>query len=219
MKRFPRHPKAKSLNSFTLVELLTVICIIAILAAVLISAGSGAIRSAKQAKAANTASGIQTAVVSYYTEYSVYPKSGATADYALTDIASAQTEWGQLIECLSGNIKPSTGVAIATSSLGSYGNNTRGVGFLSLKSSDVDAKDAPLNPLPGKAGAATYFNIAFDNDYDGTIGSTGALANSLPSFSGATVTSGGTTTAGVAVWANCNGTTGKNNPNWYVHTY
>jgi hypothetical protein len=63
-----------------------------------------------------------------------------------------------------------------------------------------------------------------DGDYSGVIGpsDTSAIAV-LPSFTGtftATTTPlNGSTTGGIAVWANCNYKAGQNSAAWYVHTY
>ena len=223
---------------FTLVELLVVIGIIAILAAVVMSIGGTVIRMAKKAKAQNTATQIQTSALAYYTEYSVYPTpSGAgTGDYMLNDAdaasggAAGAATWGQLIECLSGNISPATGAPLTPAAF----SNTRSIAFITLKASDVATgahQDAPLNPLPPVTnGSGLYFNIAFDTGYSGLLGTGDATNGSaawLPGF--ATVTSnaapptsgtnGGSSTAGVAVWANCNAITTANSSNWYVHTY
>jgi prepilin-type N-terminal cleavage/methylation domain-containing protein len=227
MKNFSLRRITKRYPSFTLVELLVVIAIIAILAAVTMSIGTTVLNKAKQAKAANTATQIQTAALSYYTEYSVYPTpSGASAaDYMLDDTDSA-ANWGPLIECLSGMICPYNG----TTSSETKFSNTRQIAFLTFKASDVGnggttgTQDAPLNPLPPvSAPTSKYFNIAIDGDYDGVIGnSASALSGKLPDFksqfTGAAPTTG-SSTAGVAVWANCNPYANLTNSVWYVHTY
>jgi len=219
MKRSFSRFRLSRLSSFTLVELLVVIGIIAILASVLIYSAGAAIRAAKRAQANNMANQIQTATIAYYTEYSFYPTpySATATDTTITDVAGSQTSWGNLIEALCGNIKPSTGSASSQTSI----TNSRGIAFLNLKSSDVDSKDAPLNPLP--TGGEIYYNIAIDSDYDGILGVTPSAVTTMPNFaaaSGSTLpSSGGTSTAGVAVWANCNGKTTSTNVNFWVHTY
>ena len=215
MKKFPASRRFFKLSSFTLVELLVVIGIIAILASVILSAGNMALKAAMRAKAANLATQIQTAGVSYYTEYSVYPvPSGTVADYTIAD--TDQADWKILIDALCGNVSPSTGATNAASTIA----NTRGIAFLSLNASAVSG-DAPLNPLP--TGGELYFNIAFDSDYDGILGVSPSGVTTLPNFAAGTQTSlsmtGGHSTAGVAVWANCNGSTKTTNANYWVHTY
>jgi len=213
---------------FTLVELLVVIGIIAILAAVIMNIGITVLNQAKKAKAQNTATQIQTATLSYYTEYSVYPTpSGVTKDWTLSDqdVNSAGTgNWGDLITCLSGMTHPSTGSSTPTESNFS---NSRQIAFLNLKASDVGNgtttgnADAPLNPLPPIATPASkYFNIAIDGDYDGVLG-TSTSGISMPNFSATpfNATTGGTSTAGVAVWANCTPSANVTSGNWWVHTY
>jgi prepilin-type N-terminal cleavage/methylation domain-containing protein len=217
--------------AFTLVELLVVIGIIAILAAVLMNAGNLAIKEAKKAKAQNTATQIQTAVTNYYTEYSVYPTpSGAAAsDWKIDDgdnatgLSPAPTgsPWGGLIQCLSGNISPTA------STLYSSFPNTRQVAFLTLRASDVSTAaghlDAPINPLTVST-TNPYFNIAVDGDYDNILGKGSStsgswLPNFTTSFTGTTTTMTGLSTAGVAVWANCNTIPTSSSSGWWVHTY
>ena len=203
--------RSLSNSGFTLVELLVVIGIIAILAGVLLSAGTSAIRAAKRASAANTASQIQVACTSYYTEYGVYPipSTSAGTDYNITD--GDEGSWGTLICALSGNINPTTGAATT-------GNiaNTRGISYLSFKASDVSAAGAPKNPLPYDPAGHPYYNLAMDGDYNN-------LLNGLPNFTGVSMGSdpplNATSTAGVAVWANCNPNTTTKNPGFWVHTY
>ena len=206
-------------SGFTLVELLVVIGIIAILASVLLSAGNSAIRSAQRAKASNLASQLQAACLSYFTEYSVYPvPPNTTGDYVIKDTDAAS--WKNLVIALSGNIDPANpGTPVANPVIA----NTRAISFITLQSSDlVTGTDAPKNPLPPNA-AQLYFNIAMDNDYDGVLGGNGASTAALPNFNTSTlgnvVLTGGSSTAGVAVWANCNGNATGQNPAYWVHTY
>jgi prepilin-type N-terminal cleavage/methylation domain-containing protein len=233
MKKFLTRRVSNKHTGFTLVELLVVIGIIAILAAVTMGVAVNVINTAKKVKAQNTIQQIQTAALSYYTEYSIYPTpSGVSTDWMLSDqdvaTSGGSATWGSLIECLSGQIQPYNGQAATQTIFG----NSRQIAFLTMKATDVGNgttghTDAPLNPLPptaASAAASKYFNIAVDGDYDGVIGATteAVSAGWLPNFS--TVTSGsappstGSSTAGVALWANCNqGSTISSN--WYVHTY
>jgi prepilin-type N-terminal cleavage/methylation domain-containing protein len=222
MKQSRVRSRSSKLSSFTLIELLVVIGIIAILAAVLLPAANLAIKAAKRARAATMASQIQTAAMAYYTEYGVYPVGTATADgtspASIADLAANATAWQNLICSLCGNNHPSTGLAYTA--VAATPTNSRGIAFLTMRTSDVDSSDAPLNPLP--TGTEIYFNIAMDADYDGVLGVSPSTAV-LPKFSTGTATSltltGGSSTAGVAVWANCTGTTSYTNANFWVHTY
>jgi len=222
MKRSLARPRFSKLSSFTLIELLVVIAIIAILASVILYAGGAALKAAKRAKAANMMTQIQTAALGYYTEYSVYPVGSATTSATspanISD--SDSSDWGNLMYILCGNINPSTGLSTpAVTAL----TNSRGISFLTFRTTDVDANNAPLNPLP--TGTEIYFNIAMDADYAGVLGTTPSTFLKLPNFSSGTTsgftgtTYGGSSTAGVAVWANCNGSTSSANANFWVHTY
>lgn len=210
-------------SGFTLVELLVVIGIIAILAGAVLAGAGSVIKAAKRAKAAQIANSIQTAVLAYNTEYGVYPvPSTETAgkDFVIGDTSTDKQNWGYLLYGLCGNINPYT--ALATPAPSQAPSNTHAVPFLNLKKSDVDANNAPLNPLPPDT-VHIYFNIAIDNDYDGVLGVTPSNVTTMPNFgvtpfTTAAAAGGGTSTAGVAVWANCNTTTTING-NFYVKTY
>ena len=228
-----RQRPSRQLSSFTLIELLVVIAIIAILAAVLTTAASFALKAAARAKAFNTANQIQSAVLNYYTEYSLYPAppSATPKDYLITDTAagtdnlgtSDPTAWGTLICILSGNVEPyAPGTVFNTA--GATITNSRGIAFLSLKSSDVDVNNAPKNPLPTGPTTALeiYFNIAMDSDYDGILGVNPSAVTTMPNFGTPfSATGGGSSTAGCAVWGNCYGGTAPTPPSagYYVHTY
>jgi prepilin-type N-terminal cleavage/methylation domain-containing protein len=229
MKRSLSRFRLANLSSFTLIELLVVIAIIAVLAAVITTAAGTAIRMAQRVKAANMANQLQTAALGYYTEYSVYPTPPTATDYVIGDTAagtdsgaatatSDANAWGTLICVLSGNIQPSSpGTAFTTA--GATITNSHGIAFLTLKSTDV-TNNVPVNPLP--TGTQIYFNIAMNSSYSGVLGTT-APSNVMPNFSTASGTTlsltGGTSTVGVAVWANCTGKTSLTNAAWWVHTF
>jgi len=223
MKRTLFYSRLLRQPAFTLIELLVVIAIIAILAAVTATVGNTVIKEAKKAKAANTATQIQTAALGYYTEYSVYPVPSTVAsgtDYSIADSGpTAQTAWGNLICVLCGNIEP---YSPSTTFTATTITNSRGIAFLTLKASDVDSGNAPLNPLPTVVSATqtnnAYFNIDINSSYSGVLGtnSTTYMPNFGTPFN---ATQGGTSTAGVAVWANCNGSLSQTNAGWFVHTY
>jgi prepilin-type N-terminal cleavage/methylation domain-containing protein len=215
MKRFIPRSRLSKLSSFTLVELLVVMGIIAILASVTLNIGVVAINAARRAKAANMANQIQTAVLGYYGEYSVYPIPTATANSDVYFSSSDQTDWQNLAWALCGNID----VAAPTTPVTPTVANTRSITFLNLRGSDADANGIPLNPInPYISPANQYFNIAMDGNYDGILGNNGTATSVITNFAYPTMPTTNTIAQGVAIWANCNTGTGTNN-NFYVHTY
>ena len=177
MKRSLSPSRLSRLSSFTLLELLVVMGIIAVLAGVLLSTINGAIRAAQRAKAANMAANIQTAAMGYYTEYSVYPVPSTTTNdvyYSTNDV----TDWKNLTWALCGNINPASVTTTVTPTVA----NTRGIAFLNVNRSDVDANGVPLNPI-SPTGSTSYFNITINSSYSGILG-TNSPSNVMPNFSG-----------------------------------
>jgi prepilin-type N-terminal cleavage/methylation domain-containing protein len=212
---------SRSRAGFTLIELLVVIAIIAILASIISVAAGSAINAAKRAKAANMASQIATAILSYYTEYGVYPGPAAGSPPA----GYTGTDEGPLMIALCGNINASTG------SSASGLPNTRQIAFLSPKKTEVDNGGIPINPFTApftSAANTAYYSISMDNNYDGVTGDNGETVP--PNFAAATAgtpcpPAGSPITQGVAVWANCDPTslppaTGTStSPQFWVHSY
>ena len=210
-------------RAFTLVELLVVIGIIAILAAAVLGIAPSVINSAKRAKMANLANQMQTAALSYYTEYNIYPiptGQAASTDFIISDATGSSSTWAGMLYGLCGNINP---YDASTTAPGAAVPNTRAIAFLNLKSSDVDKNNAPVNTLAPTATTNPYFNMAIDGDYSGVIGdATSAVNGKLPNFGKSTTTAmdyTGTSASGIAVWANCNGSVSITNPNFWVKTY
>jgi len=217
--------RSKSRSGFTLVEMLVVIGIIAILASVLFSVGGSAIRAAQRARASQIANSLQTAALNYYNEYNAYPvPTGTTGDLLIPDTDAAT--WPLWIEALCGNVNPFNSTTVAPTTIA----NSRNVAFLTMKGSDlVSMTDpAPKNPLPAIA-ANNSFNIVFDSNYDNIVGdtpitgSTTTAGSPMPDFvnstSGSIKALVNGASGGVAVWADCNSSIVKENPNFFVHTY
>jgi prepilin-type N-terminal cleavage/methylation domain-containing protein len=225
MKRpFPHRTRSVA---FTLVELLVVIGIIAILASVVAVSAGSAIRAAKRAQANAEASQIQTAVLSYYTEYGVYPVSAADAAvpgdvyYNGTDVA----RWENLMWALCGNINPYSPQTAVTPTV----PNSRAIAYLAPTRSTIDANGIFTNPF-GTSGTSTYFYMAIDTDYSGVVGDSTPAKGKMPDFTmyptnytGVMLQDG--TPGGVAVWCPCDqplggGTASKASPaNFWAHTY
>jgi len=234
MKRPSFRSNRSRSSGFTLVELLVVIGIIAILASVLFPVVGSALNAAKRSKANVTINQIQTSTLAYFNEYSVYPiySPSTPVDVVIGDTSSTDgASWAALIYCLSGNLHPST--SLSTPVVTTAPSNNRAIPFLTMKPSDVyttttngTVVDAPKNPLPSSTTGNIYFNIAMDGDYDNVLGVSPSAVTSMPNFASPSLTSlpstggnGGSSSAGVAVWANCNGTSSGTNPAFWVHTY
>jgi prepilin-type N-terminal cleavage/methylation domain-containing protein len=226
----PSRPNC-SRSGFTLIELLVVIAIIAILAGATIAGVTTAINAAKRAKAGNTATQIQTAVMAYDTEYGTYPVPSSAASG--TDFYYKSTgdngDWSQLLISLCGDINPATSATNQTSTV----PNTRQIAFMTPKKSDLDSQNQGILINPMTTPSATpisTFNLVVDSDYSGVAGDTGSakLPNfaNWPSNSTPVYLQGGVT-QGAAVWACCDTTGGvlpsnessSKNPNLWVHTY
>jgi prepilin-type N-terminal cleavage/methylation domain-containing protein len=220
--------RGSSRSGFTLVELLVVMGIIAILATAVIAGASAAINQAKRLKAQNMCAQLQTAVLNYYTEYSVYPVSGNPGVDTYYDYKD-NADWKILIQVLCGNQNP---LQPGTDTTGSDGGlNTRNVSYLTLSRSDLDNVNVgiPINPFTSSATSPPqgYF-ICMDTDYSNVVGDSGGALNQMPDF----VSSQGKTSltyltkgvsGGVAVWCNnsdpaANSATNMH-PQFWSHTY
>jgi type II secretory pathway pseudopilin PulG len=219
-------PKRRGLSRktiFTIVRIMFGLGIFALFAACVVAWLGVVLRAAHHSKVLEMANQLQTATLSYYTEYGTYPTPpGVTKDYVLTDsdgaINAPPGSWGPLIECLSGMTRPTDGQSSHETTF----TNDRKIAFLSLKPSDVSSNDQPLNPLASNP-AAPYFNIAIDADNDGLLGDPKTSpAGLLPDFTRQTLGSPppmtGSAKAGGAIWANCNPTDTQNS-NYWVRTY
>jgi prepilin-type N-terminal cleavage/methylation domain-containing protein len=78
-------PSVRSPKGFTLVELLVVISIIAVLASAGFAAGNAAMQKARKTTCLATATGLETAVNNFYTEYGSMPKDGTSDTPVKTD--------------------------------------------------------------------------------------------------------------------------------------
>lgn len=213
-------------SGFTLIELLVVIAIIAILAGVALSAGSSALNAAKRAKASTMATQIQTAVLNYYTEYSVYPVPAPAAPGDVYFTYNDNTDWKPLMRVLAGDVDTTPGATfgnpIASTTLGNL--NTRLIPYLTLQIADLDTTNGILKNPFTTATAPSFFFIAIDTDYSNICGDTTPANGNLPDFTNSTSTTWKKLTTGIsgscAIWCNCDQpVTGGGKPNFWVHTY
>jgi prepilin-type N-terminal cleavage/methylation domain-containing protein len=160
-------PSARSPQGFTLVELLVVIAIISVLASAGFAAGNAALQKARRTTALSTATALESAVNSFFTEYGSMPKDG-TADIAVkTDTDTT------FLNVLLG--KEGTGASVL---------NTRGLNLLSVKEGK-NKKNGLIYSTNGSTVEGLYdpwggpFNVMLDLDYNEqiTVKPKGATAN------------------------------------------
>jgi prepilin-type N-terminal cleavage/methylation domain-containing protein len=214
-------------SGFTLVELLVVIAIIAILASVLLGVGNQAINAAKRAKASTMINQIQTAVLNYYTEYSVYPVPTSTTPVDTYYNYQDNADWQPLIQVLAGDINTvpgaNFGTAVPSASLNNL--NTRLIPYLSVQIADLDTTYGILKNPFSTATAPQFFNIIIDADYSNLAGDSGNGKGKMPDFTNSTNTAfaylgNNGVSGGCALWCNCDQpATGGGHPNFWVHTY
>jgi len=136
------------------VELLVVISIIALLAGLALPALSGAINSAKKAKANAMINQLKVAVTAFNTEYGTWPDSGNnTEDAQIPNDVLYATLVGA-----SGNAKSET-----------TGGNTRDIPFMEFNNSDLDIPSAPtmfVDPWWRTSKDQTDQNYWIKLDYD-----------------------------------------------------
>ncbi|MCC7519030.1 MAG: type II secretion system protein [Verrucomicrobiae bacterium] len=127
--------KRNPTRGFTLIELLVVIAIIGILAGLLLPALNGAREAAKKQKTAVLINSLGLALKAYYNEYGTWPNGGNS------DCLVSNTSDGiNLIKILTGNN------TLNLINGGSTVANPRKITFLDVKSSDLNAAGALINP-------------------------------------------------------------------------
>ena len=197
-------PTSRRASGFTLVELLVVIAIIAVLAAAGFAAGNAAIQKARKVTSLASATGIESAVSNFFTEYGSMPSDGSADTTVETDLAEGK----KLLTVLMG-FEGTAGTVL----------NTRGVKFLSVKEGKKKGNKGAnglIYSTDGKSIEGLYdpwgggYKVRLDLDYDEKV--------EVP----ATVLNGGKTLNGrrVAVWSlGADGVSGKGTKNDDVVTW
>ena len=198
-------PTSRRASGFTLVELLVVIAIIAVLAAAGFAAGNAAILKARKVTSLASATGIESAVSNFFTEYGSMPIDGDADKEVKTDSADGK----KLVTVLMGFEGTGTNVL-----------NTRGVKFLSVregKKKGTKGSNGLIYSTDGKSVEGLYdpwgggYYVMLDLNYNEQV-------EGIPN----TVLNGGKTLNGrrVAVWSlGADGVSGKGTKNDDVVTW
>ncbi len=166
------HP-SRSKNGFTLVELLVVIAIIAVLASAGFSVGARAIQKSKQVTCLATATSIESAVNSFFTEYGSMPKANLTSD---TIIATCDKSTQFDVDFLNIMLGEETSTPAV---------NTKGIKFLTLREGKGN-KDGVIYDT-GSTGKVKGlydpwggpFFVMLDGDYDEKLEARPAAASAV----------------------------------------
>ena len=145
-------------NGFTLVELLVVISIIAVLAAAGFAAGNAAIQKARKVTALATATSIDAAINSFYSDNGTMPYTALATD---TTVDTSKTEGIELLKILIGKESAASPI------------NVKGVKYLSVK----EGKAGKGGIMFDKTGVPTGlydpwgggFQVILDGDYDEVV--------------------------------------------------
>ena len=152
------HPDhRRPLSGFTLIELLVVIAIIAILAGLGFAGMSGAMRTARKSEVRAMMNQTKLAVISYYSDYGVYPtNSGTTDDTFLKTMMGSNTV-----------------------------QNKRGIRYLEPPTSFTNDKGlvAPKRLYPAGV-KQSNFTLVVDTNYDGKIDVVNAESGATTNISG-----------------------------------
>jgi prepilin-type N-terminal cleavage/methylation domain-containing protein len=147
-----KNPFVRINRGFTLVELLVVIAIVVVLAGAGFSAGGAAIQKAKKTTCLAAATGIETAVNNFYTEYGSMPTDGEDDEIFVTDEAAGI----DLLKTLLGEDKTL---------------NPRGIKFLSANEGKAN-KNGLIYNSSGTEVTAMFdpwggpYNVILDLNYD-----------------------------------------------------
>lgn len=179
-------------SGFTLIELLVVISIIALLAGLAFPALQGALEAAQKAQASTMCNQLAIACTMYNTEYGVWPAPSATDTSGKFDSSS---KVGDLCYSLNG-CRELGGTSTAVNIDSATVKNSRGIQFMSFNKKDLKPGSTReiISPYKKPSAANRIYKVFVDGDYDGVVTGIPDVSSSSGSASG------GSTSAGVAVW-------------------
>lgn len=128
------------LEAFTLIELLVVIAVISILAGLGFAGVNGALKSARKAEVRAMLNQTKLAVISYYSDYGVYPSNFTRTDANFL------------------NVMMGSNAAV----------NKRGIRYLEAPSKFVTSAGL-VTPRNFYTGVQSNFTLSMDTNYDGRI--------------------------------------------------
>ena len=192
-------------RGFTLIELLVVVTIIGILASLSVPAVNMALDAAKRADASAMIGNLQTALTSYQSEYSDWPRIVASNTNSEGDVFIGPGAWADLYQVLA---------AVTNNSNLVYSNNRRQIPFIQFPNKILSSGSYTAGSMGSIIGNETNptavvnvldpwgrpYNLVLDYNYDNTI--------QVPNLNASVTNADQNIRASLAIWS-----TGKNPTN------